>query len=379
MKSFRLVWANLRRKKVRTTLTIGSFTVALFLFGLLAAIRMGFRGGADAAGADRLDVINRITLILPLPFSYRDRLLRVPGVSGVTHATWFGGVYQDERNFFPQFAVDKDTWFVVYSDYVVSQEGRDAFLRDRQACMVGRSLAKRFSFKVGDRITLRGTIWAGNWEFNVVDIYDGSRPDADTSGMFFRADYLEEQRAFGKGTVGWYVVKLGDPDDAIRVTKAIDDLFANSPFETRTQTEKAFAAAFIKQMGNIELLIMSIGTVVFFTLLLVTGNTMAIAVRERSGELAVLKTVGFSDARVLRLILAEAILIAAQGGFIGLALAKLVIPGLFRALPMLGTLYVSPVTFGFGFVLALGVGAAAGLLPAIGAMRLRVVDALRRV
>jgi putative ABC transport system permease protein len=379
MKSFRLVWANLRRKKVRTTLTIGSFTVALFLFGLLAAIRMGFRGGADAAGADRLDVINRVSLILPLPFSYRDRLLRVPGISGVTYASWFGGVYQTERNFFPQFAVDKDTWFDIYADYAVSPEGRDAFLRDRQACLVGRSLAKRFGFKVGDRIPLRGTIWEGAWEFNVAGIYDGSRPDADTSTMFFRADYLEENRAFGQGTVGWYVVKIGNPDDAVRVTKAIDDLFANSPFETRTQTEKAFAASFVKQMGNIELLIMSIGSVVFFTLLLVTGNTMAIAVRERSGELAVLKTVGFSDARVLRLILAEAILIAGQGGFIGLVLAKFVIPGLSRALPMLGALYVSPLTFGVGFVLALGVGAAAGFLPALGAMKLRVVDALRRV
>lgn len=379
MKSFRLVWANLRRKKIRTTLTIGSFTVALFLFGLLAAVRMGFRGGADAAGADRLDVINRVSLILPLPFSYRDRLLRVPGVSGVTYASWFGGVYQDERNFFPQMAVDKDTWFDIYSDYSVTREAREAFLADRQACMVGRNLAKRFGFKVGDRIPLRGTIFTGNWEFNVAGIYDGSRPDADTSGMFFRADYLDENRQFGQGTVGWYIVKLANLDDAVQITKAIDDLFANSPFETRTQTEKAFAASFVKQMGNIELLIMSIGTVVFFTLLLVTGNTMAIAVRERSGELAVLKTVGFSDVRVLKLILGEAILIAGQGGLIGLVLAKLVIPGLSRALPMLGTLYVSPVTFGLGFVLALGIGVAAGILPAVGAMRLRVVDALRRV
>jgi putative ABC transport system permease protein len=379
LKSFRLVWANLRRKKIRTTLTIGSFTVALFLFGLLAAIRMGFRGGADAAGADRLDVINRVSLILPLPLSYRDRLLKVPGVKGVTYATWFGGVYQDERNFFPQFAVDKDTWFDVYADYVVSPEGRDAFMKDRQACMVGRALAKRFGFKVGDRLPLRGTIWGGNWEFNVVGIYDGSRPEADTSGMFFRADYLDESRQFGQGTVGWYVVKLGDPDEAVQVAKAIDTLFENSPFETLTQTEKAFAASFVKQMGNVELLIMTIGAVVFFTLLLVTGNTMAIAVRERSGELAVLKTVGFSDARVLRLILAEAILIAGQGGLIGLALAKVVIPALSRALPMLGALYVSPLTFVAGFALALAVGTAAGLLPAIGAMRLRVVDALRRI
>ena len=379
MKFFRMVWANLRRKKVRTTLTIGSFTVALFLFGLLAAIRMGLRGGADAAGADRLDVINKVSLILPLPYSYRDRLLRVPGVSSVTYATWFGGVYQDERNFFPQMAVDKDTWFDVYWDYAVSKDEKEAFMRDRQACMVGRALAKRFGFKVGDRIPIRGTIWLGAWEFNVAGIYDGNRPETDTSGMFFRYDYLEEHRNFGKGTVGWYIVRLKNVDDGVRVTKAIDNLFANSPYETMTQTEKAFAASFVKQMGNIELLIMSIGSVVFFTLLLVTGNTMAIAVRERSGELAVLKTIGFSDLRVLGLLLAEAILIAGQGGFIGLLLAKLVIPGVSRALPMLGMLYVSPFTFGIGFALALAVGAAAGLLPAISAMRLRVVDALRRV
>jgi putative ABC transport system permease protein len=379
MKSFRLVWANLRRKKIRTTLTIGSFLVAFFLFGLLAAIRMGFQGGAGAAGADRLDVINRVSLILPLPFSYRDRLLQLRGVKAVTHATWFGGVYQDERNFFPQMAVDKDTWFDVYADYTLTPEAREAFRRDRQACVVGRSLADRFGFKIGDRIPLRGTIWPGNWEFNVAGIYVGSRPDADTSGMYFRSDYLEEQRAFGKGTVGWYVVQLANPDDGVRVSKAIDELFANSPFETLTQTEKAFAASFVKQMGNVELLIMSIGSVVFLTLLLVTGNTMAISVRERSGELAVLKTVGFSDFRVLRLILAEALLIAGQGGFIGLVLAKAVIPGLSRAMPMLGVLYVSPLTFGLGFLLALVVGTAAGLLPAFGAMRLRVVDALRRV
>jgi len=379
MKFFRMVWANLRRKKVRTTLTIGSFTVALFLFGLLAAVRMGLRGGADAAGADRLDVINKVSLILPLPYSYRDRLLRVPGVLNVSYATWFGGVYQDERNFFAQMAVDKDTWFDVYWDYVATQEEKDAFKRDRQACMVGRALAKRFGFKIGDRIPIRGTIWPGAWEFNVAGIYDGNRPEADTSGMFFRHDYLEERRSFGKGTVGWYVVRIGDVGDAVRVTRAIDDMFSNSPYETLTQTEKAFAASFVKQMGNIELLIMSIGSVVFFTLLLVTGNTMAIAIRERIGELAVLKTIGFSDVRILGLVLAEAVLIAAQGGIIGLALARFVIPGLSRALPMLGVLYVSPLTFGLGFAIALAVGIAAGLLPAIGAMRLKVVDALRRV
>lgn len=379
MKFFRLVWANLRRKKVRTTLTIGSFTVALFLYALLIAIRGAFSGGADVAGVDRLNVINKVSLIMPLPFSYRDRILGVPGVSGVTYATWFGGVYQDEKNFFPQFAVDKDTWFDVYSEYHVGHDQREAFLRDRQACLVGKSLAKRFGFKAGDRLPLRGTIWTGPWEFNVAGIYEGSRPEVDTSGLLFRFDYLEERRQFGKGTVGWYVVKLANPDDAVKVTKTIDDAFANSPFETLTQTEKAFAASFAKQMGNVGFLVMVIGSVVFFTLLLVTGNTMAIAVRERTGELAVLKTVGFSDAGVLGLVLAESVLIAGQGGLFGLALARLAIPGIARAVPMIGPLYVAPLSLLLGFLLALGVGAAAGILPAVSAMRLRVVDALRRV
>jgi putative ABC transport system permease protein len=379
VKFLRLVWANLLRKKVRTTLTIGSFIVALFLFGLLAAIRLAFGVRADVAGANRLDVINRVSLIQPLPLSYRDRLMQIRGVSAVTYATWFGGVYQDERNFFPQFAVDKDTWLDMYSEYVIPPDQREMFLRDRQACLVGRSLAKRFGFKVGDRLPLRGTIWGGTWEFNVAGIYDGRTTEVDTSGMFFRYDYLEEQRRFFKGTVGWYIVKLADPDDAVRVAKTIDATFANSPNETLTQTEQAFAASFVKQMGNIEFLVLTIGSVVFVTLLLVTGNTMAIAVRERTGELAVLKTIGYSDVGVLGLTIAEALLIAGQGGFIGLTLAALAVPGVAHAMPMLQGLRLPPLWLGLGFLLALGVGAVAGLLPAIGAMRLRVAEALRRV
>ncbi len=379
MKFFRLVWANLMRKKVRTTLTIGSFAVALFLFGVLAAIRLAFAVGANVAGVNRLDIINRVSLIQPLPLSYRERLAQIQGVSGVTYATWFGGVYQDERNFFPQFAVDKDTWLDIYSEYTIRPDQRQAFLRDRQACLIGRRLADRFGFKVGGRLPLRGTIWTGTWEFNIAGIYDGQRPDVDTSGMFFRFDYLEEQRRFGKGTVGWYVVKLADPDDAVRVSKAIDATFANSPNETLTQTEQAFAASFTKQMGNIEFLVLTIGAVVFFTLLLVTGNTMAIAVRERTGELAVLKTIGYSDAGVLGLTIAEALLIAGQGGLLGLALAAVVVPAVARAMPMLQGLHLPPLWLGLGWLLALTVGAVAGILPAVAAMRLRVAEALRRV
>ncbi len=379
MKFFRLIWANLGRKKVRTTLTVGSFMVALFLFGILAAVRIAFSGRIDVAGVNRLDVINRVSLIQPLPISYRDRILQIRGVSAVTYATWFGGVYQDERNFFPQMAVDKDTWFDIYSEYTVGGGEFEAFQRDRQGCLIGRSLAKRFGFKVGDRIPIQNPIWGGSWEFNVSGIYDGKRPEADTSGMYFRYDYLEERRQFGKGTVGWFVVKLANPDEAVGIAKEIDATFANSPNETLTQTEQAFAASFVKQMGNIQFLVLTIGTVVFFTLLLVTGNTMAIAVRERTAELAVLKTMGFSDVGLLGLTIAESVIIAAQGAAVGLVLAYVAVPGLARALPMLSGLRLPAAWLAYGFVLALGVGAAAGLLPAVGAMRLRVADALRRV
>jgi putative ABC transport system permease protein len=244
---------------------------------------------------------------------------------------------------------------------------------------VGEALAERFNWKIGDRIPIKGAIFVGNWEFNIRGIYRGRRVQDDTTQFWFRWDYLDERKTFSKGLVGWYVVRIANPDDAVRLVKAIDAQFANSPYETKTDTEKAFAASFVKQMGNIQLLIMSIGSVVFFTLLLVTGNTMAIAVRERTRELAVLKAVGFTDRFVLVLVIAETILISVIGGGIGLGLAKLFS---LRGDPTGGLLpffYLPPDSIVIGLVLALAVGLAAGILPALSASRLRVVDALRRI
>lgn len=385
MKFLPLILANLFRKKIRTTLTVGSFMVALFLFGLLVAIRGAFNQGVEVAGADRLVVINKVSLIQPLPRSYRDDLLALPGVRQATFANWFGGVYQDERNFFPQFAIDVDTYREMFPEFVVSDQAWQAFGADRQGCIVGESLAKRFGWKVGDRVPIRGTIFQGNWEFNVHGIYTGTRPQDDTTQFWFHHDYLEENGPeWVKGLVGWYTVRVANPDDAAKVVKAIDEGFANSTFETHTDTERAFAASFVKQMGNIEFVIMTIGSVVFFTLLLVTGNTMAIAVRERVGELAVLKTVGYSDRFVSWLVIIESVLVAALGGGLGMASAKVVSvvfgPSLLTALSgFLPSFYLplSQVLVGFG--LALLVGLAAGLVPAVSAMRLNVVDALRRV
>ena len=379
MKYGHLILTNLFRKKTRTALTAGSFAVALFLFGILAVVRGAFQQGVEVAGADRLVVVNRVSIIQPLPLAYRDRLARIPGVTQVTFANWFGGVYQDERNFFPQFAIDRETYRQMYPEFVIPDDQWQAFLGDKEGAVVGEALAERFKWKLGDRLPIKGTIFAGSWEFNVRAIYKGRRVQDDETQFWFRWDYLDERKQFRKGNVGWYTVRIDSPDSAVRVVKAIDELFANSPAETKTDTEKAFAASWVKQMGNIELLITTIGSVVFFTLLLVTGNTMAIAVRERTRELAVLKAVGFSDPFVLVLVIVETIVVAAVGGGVGLGLAKLFT---LRGDPTGGLLpffYLPASAIVSGLALALVVGLLAGILPALSASRLRIVDALRRI
>ena len=381
MKYRGLIFANLFRKKIRLSLTIGSFAVALFLFGLLAVVKGAFSQGVDIAGADRLVVINRTSIIQPLPLSYKDRILRISGIKSITHDNWFGGIYQDEKNFFAQFAIDVATQRDVFPELVVPEDQWQNFVKDRQGAIAGAQIAKRFGWKVGDRIPIKGTFAPGAWEFNLVGIYHGARREDDETQFWFQWDYFEERvpERF-KGLVGWYTLRVQNPDDAGRIAKAIDQEFSNSPYETRTETEKAFAAGWVKQMGNIQFLILSIGSVVFFTLLLVTGNTMAIAVRERTAELAVLKAVGYSDRFVLFLVLGESLIMAVLGGGAGLLLAKgfTVVVG-DPTHGMLPYFYLSIGAMTAGLGLAIAVGAVSGLVPAIGAMRLRVVDALRRV
>jgi putative ABC transport system permease protein len=383
VKFSRLIFANLFRKKIRLILTIGSFAVALFLFSFLAVVKGAFGRGADIAGADRLVIINRISIIQPLPLSYRDKILRIPGVKAITHNNWFGGVYQDEKNFFPQFAIDVENQRTVLPELKVPDDQWANFVKDRQGAIAGAKTAARFGWKIGDRIPIKTTIFGGasTWEFNLDGIYHSTTVGGDESQFWFQWDAFEEgvPKTF-KDNVGWYVVKLDNPDDAVRVSKAIDDMFANSSFETKTETESAFAAGWVKQFGNIEFLILTIGAVVFFTLLLVTGNTMAISVRERIGELAVLKAIGFSDRSILFFVLAESLTIALVGGLMGLGLAALAIPVLGAALNgLLPTLILSPAILSVGLGTALLVGVVSGLLPGIGAMRMRVVNALRRV
>ncbi|MBZ5569526.1 MAG: FtsX-like permease family protein [Acidobacteriia bacterium] len=380
MKYRHLLFSNLSRKKIRTTLTVGSFAVALFLFGLLTVVRGAFNQGLEVAGADRLVIINKVSLIQPLPIAYKERLLQIPGVKQVTHANWFGGVYQDERNFFPQFAIDTETYREMFPEFALPAEEWKAFVADREGAVVGEDLMKRFHWKIGDRVPLKGTIFPGTWEFNIRAIYHGTRQADDTTQFWFHYKLLEErQNQYWHGLVGWYTVRIDNPDHAVRIAKAIDASFANSPWETKTDTEKAFAASFVKQAGNIQFLLLSIGGVVFFTLLLVTGNTMAIAVRDRVRELAILKAVGYSDNFVLSLVLGEALLLAIVGGGLGILLAKLFTLGGDPTRGLLPFFYLPASAMVAGIVLALAVGAVGGILPAVSAMRLRVVDALRRV
>lgn len=380
MKYRHLLFSNLWRKKIRTTLTVGSFAVALFLFGLLAIVRSAFNQGLDVAGTDRLVVVNKVSIIQPLPSSYKERLMQVAGVKAVTHANWFGGVYQDERNFFPQFAIDTETYREIFPEFVVPEEQWKAFVADREGAIVGEDLVKRFHWKIGDRVPIKGTIFPGTWQFNVRGIYHGSRQGDDPTQFWFHYKLLEErQNQYWHGLVGWYTVKIDSPDRALPAAKTIDEMFSNSPWETKTETEKAFATGFAKQAGNIEFLMLSIGGVVFFTLLLVTGNTMAIAVRDRIRELAVLKAVGYSDGFVLALVLAEALLLALVGGSLGIGLAKLLTLGGDPTRGLLPFFYLKTGAAALGIVLALAIGILGGIIPALTAMRLRVVDALRRV
>lgn len=382
MKFSRLIFANLFRKKVRLLLTIGSFAVALFLFAFLAVVRDAFGRGADVAGADRLVIINRTSIINPIPLSYRDKILRIPGVKVITHNNWFGGIYQDEKNFFPQFVIDPENQRQVFPELIVPDDQWNAFLKDRQGAIAGARTVERFHWKIGDRIPIKTTLYGGgNWEYNLVGIYHGKRPQDDETQFWMQWDYFQEHVPDRiKGQVGWYVLRLNSPDDAVRVAKTIDDEFFNSPYETKTETESAFAANWVKQFGNIRLLILSIGIVVFFTLLLVTGNTMAISVRERTSELAVFKAIGFSDRAVLFFVLSESLLISLVGGILGLLLAMGAIPVLGKALSgLLPNLILAPQVLVQGLLVALLVGLASGLLPGLSAMRLRIVNALRRV
>ena len=385
MKFVFLLWSNLKRKKLRTSLTLLSIMVAFVLYALLSALRLALVGGAVMADANRLVVRHKISFIQPLPFSYTARIAGVPGVSAVSHQSWFGGVYQDPKNQLGTFPVDPEPFLAMNPEMALPAAEKEAWLKTRTGAIIGRTLATRYGWKIGDRIPMNSPIWPNKsgtaWQFDIVGIYDGTKKTADTSGFFFRYDYFDEARARGEGQVGWFQVRIEDPRRAEEVAAAIDAEFANSPAETKAESEGAMFQGFAQQIGNIGLIVTAILGAVFFTILLVAGNTMAQSVRERTQELGVLKAIGFSNELVLGVVLGESLTITVLGGLLGLLLGWMMVTGLGEAsfIRQFFPVFFIPTRdaiVGVGMTLLLGF--VAGILPAIQAMRLRLADALRR-
>jgi putative ABC transport system permease protein len=381
MKYLPLVWAGLFRKKFRTILTLLSVVVAFLLFGLLQAVNEAFEAGAEQARADRLITNSRYSIIEMLPISYLPRIEAVPGVKDVAFASWFGGSYQERPAQFGVFPVEPERYLRVVPEIDLPEEALERWRTMRDGAVVGRSLAERYGWQVGDRVTLVADIWpqrdGGNeWNFEIAGIFTSPDSEQTEGALLFRWEYFDEARQYARGTVGWFLLQVEDPDRAEEVAQAVDALFANSSNETKTQTEKAFAQGFARQFGDIGLIVTAILGAVFFTILVLTGNTMAQAVRERIPELAILKTLGFSDRAVLGLVVAEALALIVLGGLLGLGLAAAALGGLSAALAGFGIQGISLSVLASGLAVMVALSLAVGLPPALRAMRLRVVDAL---
>ena len=382
MKYFHLVWAALVRSKTRTLLTLMSVVAAFLLFGMLDSVRVAFNSGGSVAGANRMVTMSRLSITQMLPYSLDQQIHAVPGVKQAAYAAWFGGIYRDPKNFFANFSVSPN-YLDLYPEFKLPDAPRKAWQADRQGAIVGEALARQFGWKIGDTIPLQATIFpthgSNDWSFTLRGIYhvDDPKMKAQERVLFFHWTYFDEANDYVKGRVGWWIVQPDKTASADAVAKAIDALSANSDHETKTQSEAAFNQSFAKQFADIGLIVSAIMGAVFFTLLLLTGNTMAQAVRERIPELAVLKTIGFSNRSVLWLVLAESVLLVVLGGTLGMLLAAAIVPmvgaasGGMIALPGL-----LAQTWGLGLALMVGIGLLVGVLPALRGMRLNIVDAL---
>ncbi len=386
MKFLHLIWSNLKRRKLRTLLTLLSIVVAFILFALLSSIKQALTGGVTMEGAKRLVVIHKVSIIQLLPASYKERMEKIPGVELASHQTWFGGRFEQQpKVFFMQCPVVPELFLRAVPEILLPPEQKQKWLDTRTGAIVGRDTAERFHWNVGDRVPIFSPFWrkadgSRTWEFEIAGIYDAKEKNIDKMSLFFRYDYFDEARTGAKGQVGWYTVRVKDPSQAAEVARLIDQEFMNSDYETKTQPEAAFAQAWVKQMGNIALITALILSAVFFTILLVTGNTMSQAVRERTSELGVLKALGFTNGQVLVLVMAESCTIAVLGGVFGLGLGCLVIPVVGKALATMLPMFFFPARdFLLGIAICLALGIATGVFPALAAMRLRVADALRRM
>ena len=384
MRYLPLLWAGLFRRKTRTILTLLSIVVAFLLFGMLQAVQTAFESGADAADAKRLLTTARYSIIEPLPMAHLKVIERVPGVVGVASADWFGAKYQNESNAFPVFAVDPARYLDMYPEFTIDPAQREAFATTRTGAVAGQRLIDRYGWKVGQKLPIASEIHAKtdgslNWEFDLVGVIDAEDPAVrgNTDMVLINVAYFDEARQFGKGRTGWYIIRINDSGQARTISASIDRLFANSPDETKTQPEKEFAVGFAKQIGDIGALISRILAAVFFTILILTGNTMAQSLRERIPELAILKTLGFSDGRVTALVLGEAGLLLLIGGGVGMGTAIGMLPFLNQSTGgRFPPLFVTAETWLAAAAMAGGLALAVGLPPAWTAHRLRIVDAL---
>jgi putative ABC transport system permease protein len=379
MKFLPLVLANLKRHKLRTILTTASVALALFLFASLRTVSTTLAAGSQVSSASRMIVQNATAFVIPLPMSYANRLKAVPHVQEVTWANWFGGKYGDGKKFFAQFAIDPQTYLAMYPEIQIAEEQKQAFLKERSAAVIGEGLVRAFGWKVGDNVTMQGTIFPGDWTFTIRGIYHPTLKEYGDDSFMFHYDYLYEKYP-DRVTPGWFIMKIDDPNAAPVVAKAIDDQFRNSTAPTKTGTEKAFAAGFASMWGNVNLLMSTIGMAVVFAILLVTANAMMMNQRERTSEVAIMKTVGLSDQRVFSLVIIEAAVISLTGAVIGLGAATLlpIVTG-FGEGGFLPGFHVTPGTQVVGAAVALLLTVASGVFPAWQAARLPVVQGLRRV
>ncbi|MDQ2670435.1 MAG: ABC transporter permease [Gemmatimonadota bacterium] len=379
MKFLGLLLANLGRHKRRTVLTIASVALALFLFASLRSVITTINAAAQFGSARRLVSMNATGFVLPLPISYVNRIRSIEGVDGVTWANWFGGRYGDGKRFFANFAVDSKSYLELYPEMAVSPEHLDAYMKDRSGALIGARLMDVFGWEIGQNVTLEGTIYPGDWTFTIRGIYTPRDPVINDDAMMFHYEYLDE-RSERKGDVGWYIVRIADPEQAATIGRQIDNMFRNSSAPTKTGTEQAFNASFATMWGNIGLLMNTIGTAVVFAILMVTANAMMMSARERTREVAVLKAIGFSDARLFTLVMVEAGLITLVGALLGLGGAKLLYGSVnFNAGGFLPGFDVTGSTILIGAAIALALMLASGIVPALRAARLPVVTALRNV
>ncbi|MBU3724359.1 MAG: FtsX-like permease family protein [Burkholderiaceae bacterium] len=380
-----LLFRNVWRHKGRSLLTLLGLIVATLAFGLLSTVVSAWYAGAEGSSNARLITRNAISLVFPLPISHADRIRQVDGVDRLSWANWFGGIYKEPKNFFPQFAIQAESYLALYPEYVLPEAERTAFLKDRRGAVVGRKIANTHGLRVGDMITLKGTIYPGDWEFQVMGIYDGRKPATDTAQMFFHWEYLnEEARRRGLPRVanatGVFIVQIEEADRAAEISVQIDGLFKNSAYETLTETEKAFQLGFVAMIEAIVLAIQVVSYVVILIIMAVMANTMAMTARERTAEYATLKALGFSPLFVAGLIVGESLMLATLGGVIG---AAATFPAAAAFVQSVGTLFpvfeVSSQTTVIQLLLALLVGLIAAAVPAVRSARVRIVEGLRAI